>query len=108
MRLWIFAIGHARGTSEGALCDEYLDRAVKMGRNLGFSAVAIEELAVSKARTSDARMADEAKCKAVSDFLRWMLGEGQRQAATLGYVALPADVARREKAAISSLQSEKH
>src|SRR5581483_4173842 len=61
MRLWIFAIGHARGTSEGALCDEYLARAVKMGRNLGFSAVAIEELALSKARTAEARMADEAE-----------------------------------------------
>jgi 23S rRNA (pseudouridine1915-N3)-methyltransferase len=61
MRLWILAIGHARGTSEGALCDEYLDRAIKMGRNMGFSAVAIEELAVSKARTAEARMADEAE-----------------------------------------------
>ena len=61
MRLWILAVGHARGTSEGALCDEYLDRAVKMGRNMGFTAVAIEELAVSKARTAEARMADEAE-----------------------------------------------
>ena len=61
MRLFILAVGHARGTSEGALCDEFLDRAVKMGRNMGFPAVAIEELAVSKARTAEARMADEAE-----------------------------------------------
>ena len=61
MRLWILAVGHARGTSEGALCEEYLDRAIKMGRNLGFSAFVIEELAVSKARTAEARMTDEAE-----------------------------------------------
>lgn len=61
MRLWILAVGHARGTSEGALCDEYLDRAVKMGRNMGFTAVAIEELSVSRAKTADARMDDEAE-----------------------------------------------
>jgi len=61
MKLYILAVGYARGTSEGALCDEYLDRAVKMGRNMGFTAVAIEELAVSKARTAEARMIDEAE-----------------------------------------------
>jgi 23S rRNA (pseudouridine1915-N3)-methyltransferase len=61
MRLWILAIGHARGTSEGALCEDYLDRALKMGRNMGFTAIAIEELAVSKARTVEGRMADEAE-----------------------------------------------
>jgi 23S rRNA (pseudouridine1915-N3)-methyltransferase len=61
MRLLILAVGYARGTSEGALCDEFLDRAVKMGRNMGFSAVSIEELAVSKARTAPARMAEEAE-----------------------------------------------
>ena len=61
MKLWIFAIGSARGSSEGALCDEYLNRAVKLGRNIGFSAVHIEELAVSKARDAKSRMADEAQ-----------------------------------------------
>jgi 23S rRNA (pseudouridine1915-N3)-methyltransferase len=61
MRLWIFAIGSARGTSEGALCEDYRDRAVKMGRNIGFSAVHIEELAVGKARDAKSRMADEAE-----------------------------------------------
>ena len=61
MRLWIFAVGHSRGTSEGALCDEFIDRARKMGRNMGFSAVAIEELAVGKARDAEMRMNDEAE-----------------------------------------------
>src|SRR4051812_36392573 len=60
MRLWIFAVGHARGTAEGALCEEFLDRARKMGRNMGFSAVTIEELGVSKARDAETRMKDEA------------------------------------------------
>ena len=60
MKLWVFAIGSARGSSEGALCDEYLGRAVKLGRNIGFSAVHIEELSVGKARDAKIRMADEA------------------------------------------------
>ena len=60
MRLSILAVGYARGTSEGALCDEFLDRAQKMGRNMGFPAVTIDELAVGKARDAAARMADEA------------------------------------------------
>ena len=60
MRLWVFAIGSARGTSEGALCDDYRDRALKMGRNMGFPAVTIDELPVGKARDAAARMADEA------------------------------------------------
>jgi 23S rRNA (pseudouridine1915-N3)-methyltransferase len=59
MRLWIFAIGSARGTAEGTLCEEYRDRALKMGRNIGFSAVTIEELSVGKARDAKSRMADE-------------------------------------------------
>ena len=61
MRLCILAVGHARGSSEGALCDDYLGRAVKTGRNLGFSAVTIEEVSVSKARTAEERMHDEAE-----------------------------------------------
>jgi 23S rRNA (pseudouridine1915-N3)-methyltransferase len=61
MRLWIFAVGSARGSSEGALCDEYRDRAVKLGRNIGFSAVNIEELSIAKARDTKSRMADEAE-----------------------------------------------
>ena len=51
MRLWIYAIGHMRGTPEGMLCEDFCDRARKMGRNMGFSAVALEELPVSSIAT---------------------------------------------------------
>ena len=61
MRLWIFAIGSARGTSEGALCEDYQARAIKMGRNIGFTAVTIEELPVSRARDAKGRMTEEAE-----------------------------------------------
>jgi 23S rRNA (pseudouridine1915-N3)-methyltransferase len=60
VKLWVFAIGSARGSSEGALCDEYLSRAIKLGRNIGFSAVHIEELSIAKARDAKSRMTDEA------------------------------------------------
>jgi 23S rRNA (pseudouridine1915-N3)-methyltransferase len=65
MRLSILAIGHARGTSEGVLCGEFLDRAIKMGRNMGFTAVTVEEVSVGKARDAATRMADEATRLAV-------------------------------------------
>ena len=61
MRLLILAVGHARSTSEGALCDDFLERAAKMGRNMGFTAIALEEISVSKAREVKARMAEEAE-----------------------------------------------
>jgi 23S rRNA (pseudouridine1915-N3)-methyltransferase len=61
MRLWIYAIGNMRGTPEGMLCEEFLDRAKKLGRNMGFSAVTLEELAVSKHRNVQARMREEAE-----------------------------------------------
>ncbi len=59
MRLLILAVGQGRGTPEGALVENYLERARAFGRRLGFSAVCIEEIAVSKLRESRARMADE-------------------------------------------------
>lgn len=37
-------------------------------------------------------------------FLKWMPGPGQRQAAALGYVALPAELAAREEAAILNIR----
>ena len=43
------------------LCEDFCDRARKMGRNMGFSAVALEELPVSKQREPPARMKDEAE-----------------------------------------------
>jgi 23S rRNA (pseudouridine1915-N3)-methyltransferase len=61
VRLWILAIGHAKGASEGALVEDFLTRAQKMGRGMGFSAVTLEELPVSRARESAARMKDEAE-----------------------------------------------
>jgi phosphate ABC transporter phosphate-binding protein len=47
-----------------------------------------------------ANIAPDAKRKAITNFLEWMLGPGQRQAAALGYLALPNDVIRREEAAL--------
>lgn len=46
---------------------------------------------------------DEVKRNALVGFLRWMLGPGQRQAAALGYLALPADVVSREESAIDKI-----
>jgi 23S rRNA (pseudouridine1915-N3)-methyltransferase len=61
VRLWILAIGHARGTSEGVLVEDFIGRAQKMGRNLGFPAVTVEEISVSKVRDVATRMKDEAE-----------------------------------------------
>jgi phosphate transport system substrate-binding protein len=47
-----------------------------------------------------AHPSDGAKRQALIHFLQWMLGPGQRQAAALGYVALPKDVVGKEVAAI--------
>jgi len=61
MRVTIVAIGSARGSSEGALCEQFLDRATKLGRNMGFTQLAIEELNAGKARDVATRMSDEAE-----------------------------------------------
>jgi 23S rRNA (pseudouridine1915-N3)-methyltransferase len=61
VRLHILAIGFGRGTPEGALTEDFVGRALQMGRRLGFSSVVCEELAVSKARDAKTRMADEAE-----------------------------------------------
>ena len=65
MRLLILAVGQMRGASEGALTEEYVGRAVHMGRRLGISDVAVEEVAVSKARETRKRMQEEAERLAV-------------------------------------------
>jgi ABC-type phosphate transport system substrate-binding protein len=49
-------------------------------------------------------MKDDGKRHAFAGFLKWMLGPGQTQAAALGYVALPADVVKKEQAALAGLQ----
>lgn len=59
MRLLILAVGNARGTSENALIEDFIARARAFGRRLGFSAVTVEEVAVSKLREARARIAEE-------------------------------------------------
>lgn len=61
MRLTVLTVGHARGSSEGALIDDYIHRAANMGRGMGFPAVTVEEVSVSKARDVKSRMAEEAE-----------------------------------------------
>ena len=60
MRLTVLAVGFTRGTSEGALVDDFIHRAGQMGRNMGFPAIAVEEVAISKSRDVKTRMAEEA------------------------------------------------
>ena len=50
------------------------------------------------------RIADDAKRDAIAGFLKWMLGPGQRQAAALGYLALPNDVVAKEIDAIARIR----
>jgi phosphate transport system substrate-binding protein len=49
------------------------------------------------------RIADDAKRKAITTLLRWMLGPGQRQAAALGYVGLPREIVAKEADAINRI-----
>jgi phosphate transport system substrate-binding protein len=49
-------------------------------------------------------IADDAKRGAIASFLKWMLASGQRQAAALGYLALPKDILTREEAALAKLR----
>jgi len=60
MRLTVLAVGFTRGTSEGALVDDFVHRAGQMGRNMGFPSVAVEEISISKARDLKTRMTEEA------------------------------------------------
>ena len=59
MRLLILAAGIARGTPEGELVRMNSARAPQDGQQHGLSAVAVEEVAVSKLRDAAARMRDE-------------------------------------------------
>jgi len=49
-------------------------------------------------------IADGTKRSAIASFLRWMLGPGQRQAAALGYLALPKDIVSKEEDAVATLR----
>jgi 23S rRNA (pseudouridine1915-N3)-methyltransferase len=61
VRLLVLAVGNARGTSEGALTEDFITRAKNMGRGMGIGDVAIEEVAVSKARETAKRKQEEAE-----------------------------------------------
>jgi phosphate transport system substrate-binding protein len=49
------------------------------------------------------RSANDATRNALTGFLHWMLGPGQRQSGALGYLPLPRNVAIKEEAAIASI-----
>jgi len=61
MRLTVLAVGFERGTSEGALVEDYIHRAGQLGRNMGFPSVAVEEVSISKVRDAKTRMGEEAE-----------------------------------------------
>jgi phosphate transport system substrate-binding protein len=51
-----------------------------------------------------AHMANDSKRIAMAEFLKWMLGPGQRQAAALGYLPLPEAIVRGEQTAIGGIR----
>lgn len=61
MRLTVLAVGHARGTHEAALSDEFFDRAAQMGRRMGISSITVEEVSVSRARDVQSRIREESE-----------------------------------------------
>ena len=50
------------------------------------------------------KIQDPAKKQAITDFLRWMLGPGQKYAEALSYAELPKQVVAKEEKAISLIQ----
>ena len=44
MRILTLAVGFARGTHEGALCEHFRARAGVMGNRIGFSSVGVQEI----------------------------------------------------------------
>ena len=59
MRLAIIAVGQSRGTPEGALTEDFANRARTMGKRSGFTTVTIDEVSVSKLREVRSRLAEE-------------------------------------------------
>jgi phosphate transport system substrate-binding protein len=47
---------------------------------------------------------DAARRTALVDFLKWMVGPGQRQAAALGYLPLPAELSKKEQDALRQIE----
>jgi phosphate transport system substrate-binding protein len=50
-----------------------------------------------------ARIADRERHTALTGFLRWLLTTGQKQAAALGFLSLPANVAARAGAVVERI-----
>ena len=50
-----------------------------------------------------AHVADDSKRTALTGLLKWMLGPGQAQAAALGYLSVPKNLASREETAIGKI-----
>lgn len=46
---------------------------------------------------------DASKAKIITDFLNWMLSDGQKMTTDLSYAALPANVAAKEKMAVKTI-----
>ena len=59
MRLMLAAVGRLKQGPERQLAERYRDRAVKVGRGLGFRDVEIVEIAESRSRDADRRMLEE-------------------------------------------------
>lgn len=51
------------------------------------------------------QMPDAGKARVLTDFLKWMLTEGQPMAASLGYAPLPKDMIARELKVVSQIQT---
>jgi len=47
---------------------------------------------------------DKALAKAMNEFVKWALGDGQKYCADLGYAPLPADVVKLELAALAKIK----
>jgi 23S rRNA (pseudouridine1915-N3)-methyltransferase len=60
MRIAIHAVGRLKAGPERELADRYQDRAEKAGRAIGFTAVAVREVAESRARDVPTRKDEEA------------------------------------------------
>jgi len=50
------------------------------------------------------KIADPAKKKVITDFLQWMLGDGQKMVEALSYARLPQEVIAMEKKSIATIQ----
>jgi phosphate transport system substrate-binding protein len=50
------------------------------------------------------RIPDAAKKKDITEFLHWMLKDGQKYCASLGYAPLPRQVVAQEERAIARVQ----